>query len=301
VVPIRKIVLFAIVLAGLSCIPLYLHLTTNAAEFSRYNSGWNGTSLFFDDLEGKGAVMITDLPGILDYPGSRLLIVAPDQTFTAEELGTLRSYLAGGNTLVLADETGTGNQVLAGIGAGTRLLPGNLSSLDFFLWERQSGRYQPSSVIASVTRDDLLTSGVDVILLNKPAAVEGGEVLAETSLMSWMDENGDRRINPGETLGSYSVFTREQAGAGTVYVLSDPSIFTNGMVQLSGGLENNTLFLEHLTDAPVLLVDQSHSRTGEAGDVIPLLSTARSTRVIGILMVGMISILIAYLFYRRVL
>jgi hypothetical protein len=301
VVPIRKIVLFAIVLVGVSCIPLYLHLTTSTAEFSRYNSGWNGTSLFFEDIDGRGAVMITDLPAILDYPGSRLLIMAPDRTFTPEELGTLRSYLAGGNTLVLADETGTGNQVLAGIGAGTRILPGNLSSLDFFLWETQSGRYQPSSVIASVTREDLLTNGVELILLNKPAAVEGGEVLAETSLMSWMDENGDRRINAGETLGTYDVFTREQVGAGTLYVLSDPSIFTNGMMELSGGPENNTLFVEHLADAPVLLVDQSHTRTGEEGVLVPLLAAARSTKVMEILMVGMISILIAYLFYRRVL
>ena len=299
-IPIRKILLFAIVIAGLSCIPLYLHLTTSAAEFSRYNSGWNGTSLFFGDLEGRGAVMITDLPRILDYPGSRLLILAPDQAFTPEDLGTLRSYLAGGNTIVLADDTGAGNPLLAGIGAGTRLLPGNLSSLDFFLWDARTGRYQPSSVIGSVTRGDTLTAGVEVIYLNRPAAVEGGEVLAETSLMSWMDENGDRRISPGETLGAYSVLTRERVGAGTLYVLPDPSVFTNGMVQLSGE-QNNTLFLSHLADAPVLLVDQSHSRTGEAGDLIPLLATARSTRVIEILMVGMISILIAYLFYRRVL
>jgi len=300
VVPIRKIVLFAIVLACLSCIPLYLHLTTSTAEYSRLNQGWNGTSLYYGDLQERGAVMITDLPQILDYPGSRLLLLAPDRTFTPEDLGTLRSYLAAGSTLVLADETGAGNQVLAGIGAGARLQPGNLSSLDFYLWERQSGRYQPSSVIASVTRDDLLTRGVEVILLNQPAAVEGGEVLAETSLMSWMDENGDRRISQGETLGTYSVFTRERVGAGTVYVLSDPSIFTNGMVQLSGP-ENNTLFLERLADAPVLLADQSHSRTGDVGVLVPLLATARSTRVAEILMVCMISILVAYLFYRRIL
>jgi len=96
------------------------------------------------------------------------------------------------------------------------------------------------------------------------------------------------------------VFTRERVGAGTIYVLSDPSIFTNGMVQLSGP-ENNTLFLERLADAPVLLADQSHSRTGDVGVLVPLLATARSTRVAEILMVGMISILVAYLFYRRIL
>jgi hypothetical protein len=190
--------------------------------------------------------------------------------------------------------------MLEGIGAGIRLLPGNLSSLDFFLWDSQSGRYQPSSVIGSVTHEDILTTGVEVLLLNKPGAVEGGEVLAETSLMSWMDRNGDRRINPDEPLGAYSVLARERVGAGTLYVLSDPSVFTNGMVQLTG-LENNTLFLEHLVDAPVLLVDQSHSRTGEAEGLIPFLGIARSTTVMEILMVGMISILIAYLFHRRIL
>jgi len=300
VIPIRKIVLFATIIVALSCIPLYLHLTTSGAEFSRYNTQWNGTSLFFEDLQGRGAVMISDLPDILDYRGSRLLVLAPDRTFTAEDLGAVRSYLAGGNTLILADDLGTGNQILEGIGAGIRLLPGNLSSLDFYLWDTQSGRYQPTSVIGSVTHEDSLTRGVEVLLLNKPVAVEGGEVLAETSLMSWMDENNDGRINPDEPLGTYSILTRERVGAGTLYVLSDPSIFTNGMVQLPGDM-NNTLFLEHLVDAPVLLVDQSHSRTGEAGGLIPLLAAARSTKVMEILMVGMISILIAYLFHRRIL
>jgi len=300
VIPIRKIVLLAVVLAALSCIPLYLHLTTSTAEFSRYNTQWNGTSLFFGDLEERGAVMVTDLAGIPSYPDSRLLLLAPDRAFSAGDLGAIRSYVTGGNTLLLADDTGTGNQVLEGIGARTRILPGNLSSLDFYLWDTQSGRYQPSSVIASVTREDLLTSKVEVILLNKPAAVEGGEVLAETSLMSWMDTNGDRRINPDEPLGTYSVFARERVGDGTLYVLSDPSIFTNGMVQLPG-LENNTLFLEHVKDAPVLLVDQSHSRTGEAGGLIPLLAAARSTKVMELLMVAIVSILIAYLFHRRIL
>jgi hypothetical protein len=101
-------------------------------------------------------------------------------------------------------------------------------------------------------------------------------------------------------LGTYSVFTRERVGAGTVYILSDPSIFTNGMVQLTGH-ENNTLLLSHLADAPVLLVDQSHSSTGEEGVLVPLLAAARGTRTAAVLMVGMISMLVAYLFYRRVL
>jgi Domain of unknown function (DUF4350) len=300
VVPIRKIVLLAIILAGLSCIPLYVHLTTSGTDYSRLNYNWNGTSLYLDRLQDQEAIMITDLSAIQGRTGSRLLLIAPDRTFTPEDLGTLRSYLAAGNTLVLADKTGAGNQVLGAVGVQARIIPGNLSSLDFYLWQRESGRFQPSSVIASVTHTDPLTRGIDLLYLNEPAAVEGGEVLAETSLMSWMDENGDRRIRTGEPLGSYSVFTRERVGAGTVYVFSDPSIFRNGMVELTGA-ENNTLLLSHLADAPVLLVDQSHSATGEEGVLVPLLAAARSTRAAAVLMVGMISMLVAYLFYRRVL
>ncbi|MDD1653789.1 MAG: DUF4350 domain-containing protein [Methanomicrobiales archaeon] len=300
-VPIRKIVLLAIALAALSCIPLYLHLTQSTAEYSRYNTQWNGTSVFVGELVERDAVLVPDLRRIPSAQSSRLLLIAPDGTYTAGDLGAIRSYLDSGNTVFLADDTGAGNQVLEGIGAQTRIQPGNLSSLDFFLWDAQSGRYQPSSVIASVTHDDLLTRDVEVILLNKPAAVEGGEVLAETSLMSWMDENGDRRISPGETLGAYSVFARERVGAGTLYVLGDPSIFTNGMVELSAGPENNTVFLTHVADSPVILVDQSHSLTGEAGVLVPVLAAARSMKVTEILMVGMISILVAYLFYRRIL
>ena len=299
-ITIRKILILSAVIILIAFIPLYLHLTTTTREFARYNQQWNGTSLLFSDLEGRGAVPIRDMQEIQAYPGSRLLILAPDRPFTPAEARAVRAYLEGGNTLVLADDFGTGNDLLQGMGSGIRLLPGNLSSVDLYLWDPQTGRFYPSAVIGFVAREDILTRGVEEILLNKPVALEGGEPLAGTSVLSWVDRNSDQRVNANESFGRYDILARERVGAGSLYVLSDPSIFVNSMVQLDLPA-NNTRLIKNILDAEVLLVDQVHSRTSAEEGILPLLLLARSTMIIKIMMIALLSIIVAVLFQRRIL
>ncbi len=226
----------------------YAHVTTTAEEYSRYNVGWNGTS-------GFTAVEIRDLTDL--NPDVTLLVLAPYRGFTAEDIGHLRAFLESGGRLLIADEEGNANHLLADLGSTMRVRPGNLSSLDRD--HATSGLFR-----VSVVGDDALFAGVGTIRVNRPAAVEGGEPLLETSPLTWDDVDGDGRPGSKEVFGAVAVCARE----GNLTVLGDPSLFINAM------LPENPAFIENLQ--PVL-VDAAHSRTGTTSPVINTIAWIQET------------------------
>jgi len=229
-------VLLILLLAGAAA---YAHVTTTTEEYSRYNTGWNGTS-------GFAGEEIRDLRGL--DPGAALLILAPDRPFTAEEAGYLRAFLDGGGRVIIADEEGAANGLLADLGSTMRVRPGNLASLD-------RNHADPGLFLARVVGNDTLFAGVETVRVNRPAAVEGGEPLLETSILTWEDADGDGRITGSETFGKAVVGARE----GNLTVLGDPSLFINAM------LAENPEFIQNTR---AVLLDGTHSRTGTANRII---------------------------------
>ena len=102
---------------------LTAHLTSNNLEFSRYNTNWNGTSQFFSDLDRHHTEMILDRTQLAPYQNNALLlIIAPERSPTGAEITAYQAFLDRGNTIVLADDFGTGAEILRRIGAGSRSL-----------------------------------------------------------------------------------------------------------------------------------------------------------------------------------
>ncbi|MDD3135819.1 MAG: DUF4350 domain-containing protein, partial [Methanoregula sp.] len=199
------------------------HVSTNSLEFSRYNSGWNGTSQFFSDLDRHRLVEIAD-PARLDayQKNATLFIIAPERPPTETERDAYKAFIERGNTIVLADDFGTGNAILRGIGSRISIRQGNVSSIDREYADSYSAVAYPYANVS-------LTHDIRKILLNRAAPLEGGTTLVRTSIMSWIDANGDRRINNDERLGAFTVVAGEEIGSGRLIVISDPSIFINSM------------------------------------------------------------------------
>ena len=228
---------------------LLFHLTTNADEFGRYNIEWNGTSSFFDSLDRNQVTEITD-PGELDgYTNTTLLVIAPDINFSRQDLREYRDYISRGNTLVLADDFSDGNTLLVGIGSSIEILPEDVLSVD-------RAYDSPSLIIAypvGTSAQSPLNKG---IVFDKAASVSGGTSLITTSLISWTVENDTQE----KLLGRYPVEVHEIFGNGDIYVISDPSIFINGM-QAAGSAYANQQFIQNLTGGNrELLVDAYSSR-----------------------------------------
>ncbi|MDV2481180.1 DUF4350 domain-containing protein [Methanoculleus sp. Wushi-C6] len=238
-------VLLILLLAGGAA---YAHATTTTEEFSRYNVGWNGTS-------NLAAEEVRDLRGL--DPGATLLILAPDRPFTAEEVGYLRTFLDAGGHLIVADEEGAANGLLADLGSTIRVRPGNLASL-------KRDHTDPGLFTVQVVGNSTLFAGIETVRVNRPAAVEGGEPLLETSILTWDDADGDGRIGGKETFGTAVVCARE----GNLTVLGDASLFVNAM------LAENPKFIENIQ--PVL-VDGAHSRTGTENLLINAVAWVRET------------------------
>jgi len=220
---IRSITWIAAAVLITAVILLVAHLSANNLEFSRYNVGWNGTSSFFSDLDRHRTTDITDPAQLAGFPrNSTLLIVAPYRHPDPRELIAYQTFLDEGNTIFIADDFGTGNEILSGIGSRITISHINLSSLD-----RQYP--DPYSLIVYRSQENSSVILPPDLALNRPTSLEGGSPLMLTSVMSWMDTNSDRRLNLNEPMGTFPVMADESRGAGRIIVLADPSIFINSM------------------------------------------------------------------------
>jgi hypothetical protein len=268
-----------ILLAGF--IALSAFFLTSGEEYSRYNNNWNGTSAFFDATYGKPEIW--DPESLSSDSCRTLLLLAPTTEISVE---TYRSFLSRGNTIILVDEEGSSNPLLSGLSTSLRVVPGNLSSID-------TAYDSPTMVRAYPMKAYPLLKDVSFLVLNNPAQVTGGESLVETSLFSWMDENGNSCADQGEVLSRHTVMARESVGIGELVVLADMSLFINGMVR------ENPRFLENIHTAPALCLDQMASGTASAEVLPSLLQLVKGTYIMKIAVVTIVILLYALLWERR--
>ena len=260
------VVLLLLLAAGAA----YAHTTTTTEEFSRYNVGWNGTS-------GLAAGEVHDLRGL--DPGTTLLILAPNRPFTAEEVGNLRTFLDDGGQILIADEEGNANRLLADLGSTMRVRPGNLASLD-------RDHADPGLFTVRVVGNDTLFAGVETFRVNRPATVTGGDPLLETSILTWDDGDGDGRPGSTEAFGTAVVCAKE----GNLTVLGDPSLFINAM------FAENPEFINNLQPVQI---DAAHSRTGTVNPTINTLAWVRETPVATAALAALAILPVAYVFGRK--
>ena len=270
------------------------HLSTNNLEFSQYNGGWNGTSRFFTDLDRHRLVEISEPAQLIsNSTNTTLLIIAPWRQPTDQELAGYRRFIERGNTIVLADDFGTGNAILRELKSRISILPGNVSSLD--------RKYaDPYTVVVYPSANDTLIDNIPSLLLNRPAPLRGGTPIMQTSVMSWVDLNGDRKINNLEVLGAINVIASDNIGSGRIIVVSDPSIFINSMYDIEQ--PNNQLFIHNLINGnePVLL-DQMNSRTRNAEGLNEILHLIKTRLMIELLFVCVLMLFIAWIWKRKII
>jgi len=162
----------------------------------------------------------------------------------------------------------------------------------------ETGYADPRTVIAYPRGNDPLLANVPMVTLNRASAVSGGTPLLATTLFSWDDRDGDGKMSEDEPLSSFPVLAVESVSGGTLYVLADPSIFINGMVDTSGR-DNGALIGNLLSGNRTVLVEQSHSRTAGADRVLSLALLAKDSMGIKIAaLIVSVSIVLAAFFGR---
>jgi hypothetical protein len=240
-------------------------------DFSIYNTGWNGASNIAVATYKLGrfapALTVeatgTDLTIVnfdlfemdLDPATDVLMVIGPTRTFTSAESALVGVFVTEGGLLVLADDFGTGNNLLAGMGASSRFSGKLMMDLSF---DRS-----PEFSVCFDLREDPLTANVSRLLMNYPTSISvsgsGTTVIAESSVASWLDSDGDRTRDLGEPQGPFPLIARERIGQGSILLLADPSMLINGMVdELDNGVFADNLVTEACSLRSAVFFDESH-------------------------------------------
>jgi len=244
---------------------------STSADFSIYNSDWNGTSnlaiMTYElgkfvptfRVESSGTEISVAQIGLdsvdLDPRTSALVIIGPTKEFTEAEGAILETYVREGGRLLLADDFGTGNGLLEAMGATSRFSRDLVMDLAY--------EKQPEFTVLFDLRTDALTRNVSTLLLNYPSSLTidaaTTDALAYSSIASWLDTNGNRLQEWGEPRGPFPMLAREGMGNGTIILLSDPSVLINGMNAYGDNSQfSSNLINEVCRDRISLMFDESH-------------------------------------------
>ena len=262
----RFLVILSVVLVLILTIVVWFFPSNE--DFRADNPFWNGTRDISSSYLISPLQSLSDLPPL---PQGSTLILVPYLDFTPTELEELQSFVTQGGTLVLADDYGYGNQILGYLGLKARFSGQTL--LDPF--SNYENKWFP---LISRIMPSIITSNTDSLVLNHATClidVESSDVLALSSVFSFLDLNGNESQDEGEPTGPLSVISHHNLGGGKVILISDPSIFINSMETLG----SNYTFIQNIAAITTsqLLIDQSHLPISNLQQSKNLLASVRNS------------------------
>ncbi|QLH76857.1 DUF4350 domain-containing protein [Halosimplex rubrum] len=238
-------------------------MTTSSAAYGPYNGEWDGADTLRTSASESAEVDLattTDRYGELSAGESLAVVLAPSEP-TDGEAAQVQSFVSRGGTLVVAGESPNATDpYLDAVGSSVRVNGTQLR-------DDQNNYRGPQLPVANNVSDHNLTEGVESVTLNDGTALEPSDApsfnesdvtpLINSSTVAYLDSNGNETYDTGEPFGSLPVATVEPEGEGHIVAVSDPSAFTNAMLDREG----NQAFLAALLDGRehVLLDYSQHS------------------------------------------
>ena len=172
---------------------------------------------------------------------STILMLGPSLAYSETEITSMRSYLEDGGRIVLTDDFGTGNSLVAGLGLNVRF-SGQLLRDELF----KERKMMPRIFLVEASPE---TIGVKELVFNYPTVLTGvkaDEALAYASFFS--------EVSNSTGVGPFPVMALLKMGKGSIILISDSSIFINGMLDQG----DNLILLKNLQRG-ALFIDEAHS------------------------------------------
>ena len=227
-------VLLAVVVIILVISVLCIWLYPSVQDFMASNIMWNGIKNFSSEFNADNIDSLDELP---DLPEKTTMVTIPYLEYGDEELAQMKRFIKDGGTLLLMDDYGYGNSVLAYLGAGVRFT--NKPLLDpLFCYKNQ---WLPR--ITDFT-PKVKESGIDIITLNHATTI--------------LDLNENESWDEDEPKGPFPVAVEFDFGKGTVALASDPSIIINTMVGRDDNYNFARYLAHHKGEQEEILFDHSH-------------------------------------------
>lgn len=243
-----------------------------SSDYSITNNDWNGASKIYELTKKMGypTAMVESFKSTVNSreKNSILVILYPDFGIDPVEL---HDYVAKGGNVLIADDFGYGNYVLSEFQI-------SFGPAEVYDDENNYGGKNYAPIISF--NEPFFAEPITNVVTNHPTYfVSREKVLAYFPETSYADKNFNGMNNPGETDGPL-VFARAlNVGAGRMIILSDPSVFINGMLEtgdnkalyesiiswLSGGSKAYTVFFEkRLDNIPKLKISSAGKRLNES-------------------------------------
>ena len=170
---------------------LYLWFFPSIQDFMASNNMWNGIKNFYNEF---GAGNIESLDELPDLPEETVLVAIPYLEYSNEELPKIRRFVNNGGTLLLLDDYGYGNSVLAHLGVPVRFT--NKPLLDPLFCYKNQWLPKITDLAPNVKEN-----GIDVIVLNHATTltnVAEAEVIAWSSPTSFLDTDENESWDEAE-------------------------------------------------------------------------------------------------------
>jgi hypothetical protein len=222
-------------------------------DFMAANVMWNGISQF--NREFQATIIDSLKPGEITSRGT--LVAVPYLEYSESELMEIRRFVTGGGTLLLMDDFGYGNSVLAFLGIEARFSHKPL--LDPLFCHK-------NPALPIITDFNPKVDGINEVLMNHATTlvnVADEEVVARSSAFSFLDVNENSSYDEGEPKGPFAVSAVYELDGGTAILVADPSTVINSVVNrfdnyafitsLIGGQSEQRIVIDrsHLAKAPL--------------------------------------------------
>jgi hypothetical protein len=188
------------------------------------NPYWDGMSTLRHDFSLTGISNLLYLSQLVPSAShDALLIIGPSLPYTKEEAAAISGFVRAGGLVVVADDFGTGNQLLALMNMSSRF-NGNL--LIDPLYNIKAG---PLPLITQVN-----IPGVHTLAFNYATYLNvtdpDSTILAWSSPFSFADLYHTGSYIQGDPLGPFPVVASIHVGRGRVILISDSSLYINSMI-----------------------------------------------------------------------
>ena len=262
-----RVVFVAVLLVTLTTVAVAAG--TSSAAYGSYNYDWDGTS----EIRAVAADAGSDVEIVRDSAAYRradaetatAFVLEPTEAYSDSEAAAVASFLDRGGTVVVAAEgDGEANRLLTALGVESRFDGRPLR-------DEQRFYRSPALPIGTPVREAAATGNVSRVTLNHGTVVNGsasGTALVNSSAFSYLDANANGTLDPSEPVREHPIVVREDVGNGSVVLVSDGSVFINGMLDRT----DNRRFAENLLGrSEALLVD--HQRRPAIPDAVAVVLT----------------------------
>lgn len=243
-------VMAVVVTVSLLCIWLYPSIQDLAVA----NKAWNGIKKTMSELDAETITSLDDLP---EAPQNVALISIPSKDYSDDEMAQLQQFVIAGGRLVLMDDYGYGNRILAYLGVGITFAEEPLLDPLFCYRNQQMPR---STDFGSQVQE----VGISVVTLNRATALSNvatSEAIAWSSPASFLDLDNNGSWQEGEPQGPLPVAAELRVGSGTVNVVASPGMMINSLYDR----DDNLPFLKYMAGCDAgtetILIDSSHLST----------------------------------------